>query len=89
MRRVVLFTAFYALLSLDSLFWVRLFLDSNLAKIEHSSILLMGPASVCFLSFLIPHQARDKDSGSFGQITYSLEGDTSRWVTYIYLPFRI
>ena len=29
MRKVVLFTAFYALLSLDSLFWVRLFLDSN------------------------------------------------------------
>ena len=29
MRRVVLFTAFYALLSLDSLFWVGLFLDSN------------------------------------------------------------
>ena len=28
-RRVVLFTAFYALLSLDSLFWVRLFSDSN------------------------------------------------------------
>ena len=25
MRRVVLFTTFYALLSLDSLFWVRLF----------------------------------------------------------------
>ena len=25
MRRVVLFTAFYALLSLDSLFWIRLF----------------------------------------------------------------
>ena len=29
MRRVVLFTALYALLSLDSLFWVGLFLDSN------------------------------------------------------------
>ena len=29
MRRMVLFTAFYALLSLDSLFWVGLFLDSN------------------------------------------------------------
>ena len=29
MRRVVLFTAFYALLSLDSLFWGVLFLDSN------------------------------------------------------------
>ena len=29
MRRVVVFTAFYALLSLDSLFWVGLFLDSN------------------------------------------------------------
>ena len=28
-RRMVLFTAFYALLSLDNLFWVRLFLDSN------------------------------------------------------------
>ena len=29
MRRVVLFTAFYALLSLDSLFWVGPFLDLN------------------------------------------------------------
>ena len=29
MRRVMLFTAFYALLSLDGLFWVGLFLDSN------------------------------------------------------------
>ena len=29
MRRVVLFTAFYGLLLLDSLFWVGLFLDSN------------------------------------------------------------
>ena len=29
MRKVVLFTAFYALLSLESLFWVGLFLDSN------------------------------------------------------------
>ena len=29
MRRVVLFTSLYALLSLDSLFWVGPFLDSN------------------------------------------------------------
>ena len=29
MRRIVLFTAFYALLSPDSLFWVGPFLDSN------------------------------------------------------------
>ena len=59
-----------------------------LARMEHLSI-LMGPKSVFFLSFLFPHQAQDKDSGIFGQITYSLEGDSSRWVTYIYLPFRI
>ena len=32
MRRMVLFTAFYALLSLDSLFWVGLFLDSVLGR---------------------------------------------------------
>ena len=60
-------------------------IESIRSKMEHSSILSMGPASVFFLSFLIRHQARDKDSGSFGQITYSLEGDSSRWVMYIYI----
>ena len=41
MRRVVLFTAFYALLSTDSLFWVRLFLDSNRSDnpVKHDKIL--------------------------------------------------